>query len=156
MFKNGDMIVVTNDEGSRFYSDGAKGVVIRDTAQESLLVQFHTGVFNTECDGRWYINAKNIELMEVETLQSEFDKWIADNPHFWDMFVLFTNQLIACGATKSSAWLVCNRIRWETAIKTHGNPYKISNDFIALLARKFMVEFPQHAGFFTIKAMKRK
>jgi hypothetical protein len=40
-------------------------------------------------------------------------------------------------------------------IKTYGNDYKISNDFIALLARKFLTENKEHGKFFTIKEMKR-
>lgn len=88
-------------------------------------------------------------------LQERFDKWIEENPDFYHMFHDFTYDLINAGVKKSSAWLVCNRIRWETAIKTKGDPYKISNDFIALLSRKFLNENPNHGNFFTIKQMRR-
>lgn len=89
------------------------------------------------------------------TLREEFENWLDLNPDFYPLFAKFTYELIGSGVKKSSAWLVCNRIRWESMIKTVGNEYKISNDFIALLARKFLSENPAHAGFFTIKEMKR-
>lgn len=88
-------------------------------------------------------------------LQQKFDAWIEANPNFWRMFCEFTFELTRANIHKSSAWLVCNRIRWETALITRGNPYKISNDFIALLSRKFMQEFPEHQGFFQTKEMLR-
>lgn len=89
------------------------------------------------------------------TLTEQFDEWLKLNPDFYPLFEKFTFQLIKSGVTKSSAWLVCNRIRWESMIQTIGNDYKISNDFIALLSRKFLNENPAYPKFFTIKEMKR-
>ncbi|AXF53014.1 MAG: hypothetical protein [Caudoviricetes sp.] len=90
-----------------------------------------------------------------QTLTEQFEEWLELNPDFYPLFEKFTNELIDSGVKKSSAWLVCNRIRWESMIQTIGNDYKISNDFIALLSRKFLAENPQHPKFFTIKEMKR-
>lgn len=91
----------------------------------------------------------------TQTLSEQFEEWLKLNPDFYPLFDKFTRQLILSGVKKSSAWLVCNRIRWESMIQTVGNEYKISNDFIALLARKFLSENPEHPKFFTIKEMKR-
>lgn len=95
-------------------------------------------------------------MSEEQTLTEQFDEWIDLNPEFFPLFERFTFELIGSGVKKSSAWLVCNRIRWESTIRTIGNEYKISNDFIGLLSRKFMAQHPEHKGFFTIKQMKRK
>ena len=51
--------------------------------------------------------------------------------------------------------MIVNRIRWETAVVTTGDDYKVSNDFIALYARKFMEDYPKYKGFFVTKEMKR-
>jgi hypothetical protein len=52
--------------------------------------------------------------------------------------------------------MIANRIRWETSIETYSvEEYKISNDYIALYARKFMQDHPSYDGFFKIKEMKR-
>ena len=92
---------------------------------------------------------------EMRNLTERFEKWDAMNPHFYTMFKKFTFEAINKGHTKLSAWLVSNRIRWETTIVTKGEPYKISNDFIALYARKFMKDYPEYEGFFRTKEMKR-
>ena len=60
---------------------------------------------------------------------------------------------VEAGHKKCSAWLIVNRIRWETTIVTKGTDFKISNDFIALYARLFHVRYPEHEGFFKIKKM---
>ena len=86
------------------------------------------------------------------------DKWLAwhkENPEFYELFKKFTFQAIQKGHRRLSAWLIVNRIRWETMIVTTGNEYKISNDFIALYARLFMHEYPDYKGFFRTKPMKR-
>lgn len=88
-------------------------------------------------------------------LKEKFELFHEENPHVYDMFCKFTMQAINRGHKRLSAWMVANRIRWETSIETTGNEYKISNDFIALYARKFMEDHPEHEGFFKIKAMKR-
>ena len=88
-------------------------------------------------------------------LKKRFDKWDVENPEVYELFKRFTFEAINKGHTKLSAWMIANRIRWETSIVTTGNDYKISNDFIALFARKFMEDYPLHDGFFRTKQMKR-
>lgn len=88
-------------------------------------------------------------------LTQKFNAWNIENPQVYDLFKRFTFEAISKGHKHLSAWMIANRIRWETAIVTTGNDYKISNDFIALFARKFMEDFPEHDGFFRTKTMKR-
>jgi hypothetical protein len=80
--------------------------------------------------------------------------WHKENPHVYQMFSSFTKTAIDAGLPHSSAWLIVNRIRWETAIETQGDTFKISNDFIAYYARLFMVYNPEHDGFFRTKKLK--
>ena len=72
-----------------------------------------------------------------------------------NLFNDFTFQAISNGHKRLSAWMIANRIRWETQIETVNDDYKISNDYIALYSRKFMKDYPQYDGFFKIKEMKR-
>lgn len=90
-----------------------------------------------------------------DDLKDKWWAWHKENPEFYELFKKFTFQAIQKGHRKLSAWLIVNRIRWETMIVTTGNEYKISNDFIALYARLFMHEYPDYKGFFRTKPMKR-
>jgi len=90
------------------------------------------------------------------SLTARFEKFHTDNPKVYELFKKFTFMAIRRGHTRLSAWMIANRIRWETSIETFSDDdYKISNDYIALYARKFMEEFPKYDGFFRTKPMKR-
>ena len=85
------------------------------------------------------------------------EKWWSfhnDNPHVYDLFQQYTHEAINSGAKKCSPWLIIGRIRWETAIKTTDDDFKISNDYIAFYSRLFMSWNPRHEGFFRTKPMK--
>jgi hypothetical protein len=92
---------------------------------------------------------------EETTLLNRFTDFDAKNPQVYELFVRFTFEAIKRGHKRLSAWMIANRIRWETTIVTVNCEYKISNDYIALYSRKFMKDYPQYDGFFKIKEMKR-
>jgi len=81
-------------------------------------------------------------------------EWHQANPHVYELFKAFTFQAIDRGHKRLSAWLVVNRIRWETTVETNGEDFKISNNFIAYYARLFMEGYPEYRGFFRTKPLK--
>lgn len=83
-------------------------------------------------------------------------EWHRSNPQVYELFKEFTFQATRRGHRRLSAWLVVNRIRWETAVETSGGDFKISNDFIAYYARLFMDENPDFRGFFRTKPLKEE
>lgn len=91
----------------------------------------------------------------ADDLKEKWWAWHKQNPEFYDRFERFTFQAIQRGHTRLSAWLIVNRIRWETMVVTTEGDYKIGNDYIALYARLFMHDYPQYKGFFRTKPMKR-
>jgi len=82
--------------------------------------------------------------------------WHAANPHVYELFKHFAFEAIGKGHKRLSAWLVVNRIRWETTVETSGDDFKLSNDFIAYYARLFMDDYPEHRGFFRTKPLKEE
>lgn len=90
-----------------------------------------------------------------ETLKSRWWDWHKANPHVYAAFERFTFEAIRKGHKQFSAWLIVNRIRWETMVETTGNDFKISNDFIAYYARLFMAYHPEHEGIFKTKQLRR-
>tara|TARA_R110002020_G_scaffold27590_1_gene89043 strand:+ start:627 stop:971 length:345 start_codon:yes stop_codon:yes gene_type:complete len=74
-----------------------------------------------------------------------FDK---ENPRVYDLFKRYAFQAIKAGAAYCSGSLIVERIRWEVAIQTLGEDFKVPNEFIPFMTRKFMTDFPAHEGFF--------
>jgi hypothetical protein len=86
--------------------------------------------------------------------KQEWWDWHKANPDVWKLFEFFSLEAINVGHKRLSAWLIINRIRWESIVVTTGVDYKISNDHIAFYARMFIAKYPQYSEFFVIKRMK--
>lgn len=76
------------------------------------------------------------------------------NPHIYDLFCRFTWDVINAGHTHYSAKGVFERIRWHTDVETHGETFKLSNNYTPYYARLFMHHNKQHEGFFRTKELK--
>lgn len=93
--------------------------------------------------------------MQKLTLAEKFEKFDYENPGVYDLFVRFANDVIRTGRQKISAALIVERIRWEVNIMTVSDDvFKLSNNHTAFYARKFMTDFPKHAGIFNIREQK--
>jgi hypothetical protein len=90
-----------------------------------------------------------------DDLKGKWWAWHLDNPHVWQLFERFALEAIRAGATRTSGWLIVNRIRWETAVITRGDDFKISNDFVALYVRLFQHSHPKYRHMFSTKPAKR-
>ena len=62
------------------------------------------------------------------TRKEQWWEWHKQNRHVYELFEQFSFQAINRGHKRCSAWLIINRIRWETTIETNGGDFKISND----------------------------
>lgn len=94
-------------------------------------------------------------MQDIKPLKQKWWEWHKKNPHVYELFEKFTFIAINKGHKRLSAWLIVNRIRWETSIETSGDDFKISNDFIAYYARLFVAYHPEYEGFFQLKRMTR-
>lgn len=79
----------------------------------------------------------------------KFEKYDAANPHVFELLIRFAREMQAAGHAKLSISLLIERVRWETAIKTVGDRFKIRNDFKPLYARK-LSELPEFSGAFIL------
>lgn len=76
-----------------------------------------------------------------------------DNPHIYQLFKMLTLDYIKSGRTKISAKLIVEEIRWHYWVKSKA-AIKVNNSFTCWYARKFAMDYPQHAGLFNFKHLK--
>jgi hypothetical protein len=88
-----------------------------------------------------------------EQYRRKFERFHTANPRVWDLFKLFTLQLIHRGFKHYSADAIVHRIRWHSAIEATCDVAKINNCHTAHYARLFHREFPAHDGFFRNRAL---
>lgn len=89
--------------------------------------------------------------MSDKRLIKAFWKFHNENPHVYQRLVELVNQLRIKGHTRYSMKGLFEILRWEYAITTTGNEFKLSNDFTAFYARLVMRRQPLLKGFFDIK-----
>jgi hypothetical protein len=88
----------------------------------------------------------------MSNLENAFSKFDADNPHVYELFKKFTEQIVKAGAKTYSARAIIHRIRWHTDIDTESvDTFKINNNHSPYYARKYMSEFPSRAGMFRVR-----
>ena len=92
--------------------------------------------------------------MRDSQLVLRYRNWIQATPMAFTLFEKLSNQIRAAGKTKYSAWTIVNIIRWESDL-AQSEEYKISNDYIGLLARDLIKKDPSFDGFFNLKKTKR-
>lgn len=87
------------------------------------------------------------------SLDEKFKEMDEKNPLIYSLFKFYTFQAIALGEKHYSADRVFHDIRADSPADMQEN-YKINNNYISRYARKFMEEFPEHAGFFRTRQLK--
>lgn len=84
--------------------------------------------------------------------EAAFRAWLRDNPRIWELFVKFSFAVMQAGHRHYSADAICHRIRWHVQIDIKdASGFKINNDHVAFLARRFAEVYPEHAGFFRMR-----
>ena len=95
-----------------------------------------------------------LKFKEWDIKKQKFRKFHFANPLVYQTFSIYSWDASKAGHKVFSHWLIMNRIRWDSLLKTDGEKYKIPNEFIAFYARMFMIRHPQLGTFFKIKRMK--
>lgn len=91
--------------------------------------------------------------MITNKIEKAFWKFHEENPHVYVLFDRFANEVVRAGRDVFSVSLIIERIRWYTNIETHGDDFKINNNFRAYYARLWMKNNPQHNGLFRIRQL---
>ena len=91
----------------------------------------------------------------MNSLEKKFNKFDAENPHVWRMFLQFADQVRLTGRLVYSVNAIFEKIRWHTDIETKSDTdFKLSNNHRAYYARKYMNSHPNRAGFFNTKSVR--
>ena len=78
------------------------------------------------------------------------------NPKVYELVKQFTFDVIATGRKTFSMTSIFERIRWFTSVETHGDDFKLCQNYFPYYARMFMRDHPEHDGFFKTRALGKK
>ncbi|WP_296763725.1 hypothetical protein [Sediminimonas sp.] len=86
-------------------------------------------------------------------IDRDFLKFHRQHPEVYRLFDLFAGQLVAAGHKRGSSKAIIERIRWETHVKTAGEPVKINNNYTSRYAHLWEDENPRFKGFFRTRKL---
>jgi hypothetical protein len=73
-------------------------------------------------------------------------------PDVLDLFETLTFKIIATGRIRYSARAILHRIRWHYHIDKGIREFKCNDHWTPHMARWFMAQYPEHEGFFELRA----
>lgn len=96
-------------------------------------------------------------LFDQPRIDQSFERFLLECPDIYPAFVRIAMDLRRRGHTRYSADGVCHIIRWEmiTAGRDRDG-WKVNNNYTAMLGRKAMAEFPELAGMFETRRIRRR
>lgn len=81
----------------------------------------------------------------------DFPVWLRDNPDIWSAFYHKSVTLMEAGRSHFSARTIIEVIRWDSAIHSQGDIYKINNNWAPDMARLFMKTVPGASDLFALR-----
>lgn len=82
-----------------------------------------------------------------------FQQYDQEHPEIYAVYKNVAEEFIKKGAIKMGSKRIIEEIRWHKLVKTN-EFFKVSNNYTAYYARKFVNDHPQYAGFFNFKPLR--
>lgn len=86
------------------------------------------------------------------TIREAFERFHADNPHVYTALVRLARQARRAGLRRVGMKMLFEVLRWDHAIRTEGDEFKLNNNYHAYYARLVMEQEADLAGMFLLRA----
>lgn len=93
--------------------------------------------------------APEVAKEEVSSYGERLDRFFAferTNPSVYVEIFSRARTLLGAGVPRFGTQLLVEAVRFDYAIRTQGEPFKINNDFVALWARRLIADLPSLAS----------
>lgn len=82
-----------------------------------------------------------------------FQQYDQEHPEIYAVYKNVAEEFIKKGAIKIGSKRIIEEIRWHKLVKTN-EYFKVSNNYTAYYARKFVNDHPHYAGIFNFKPLR--
>lgn len=104
-----------------------------------------------------HLTAQDQLVGPERTIREAWERFDRENPHIYDELVALARKWTAARAGhRLGIGMLFERLRWDLAIKTTGEPLKLNNNFRALYARKIMRQEPDLADLFETRRLRSR
>lgn len=94
------------------------------------------------------------DVVREATIQERFEAFHSANPQVYFALRSLALRLVRNGVRKYGVKGLFERLRWEYAMQTQGESYKLCNDYSSRYARLLMEREPELAGFFEMRELR--
>ena len=88
------------------------------------------------------------------TIQERFEAFHAQNPQVYAAYRSVALQMVRSGVKQYGISGLTEILRWQFAIQTQGDSFKINNSFRSLYARMLAKNEPELEGFFELRCLR--
>jgi hypothetical protein len=96
----------------------------------------------------------NLTRREGKTLDSLFADFHGANPRVYAALVRLAREAKARGRKRLGIGMLFERVRWDLAMETAGDEFKVNNSFRSRYARLIAKQEPDLADFFEFRELK--
>lgn len=89
-----------------------------------------------------------------KSLDQKFAEYHANNPHIYEKFVAYAEQLKDAGRTRIGAKAIVERIRWDSLVAAFHGKFKINNAYTSRYVRLLSKSRPDLAVMFATRKLK--
>ena len=88
-----------------------------------------------------------------DTIDARFQAFHQQNPHVFALLVRLAREAQQRGARRIGAKALMERARWDLALETSGDEYRLNNDYTSRYARLIADTHPDLAGLFQFRRL---
>jgi hypothetical protein len=88
------------------------------------------------------------------TIQERFESFHRANPHVYAALRSLSFQMMGSGVRQYGIKGLFEILRWQFALQTQGEPFRLSNDFTSRYARLLVQHNPELEGFFEMRGLR--
>lgn len=99
---------------------------------------------------------KEAQVSKEATIQERFEAFHKLNPQVYAALRSLALQMVGNGVRQYGIKGLFEILRWDFAMQTKGEPFRLSNDFSSRYARLLMKQNPQLNGFFELRVLRER
>lgn len=87
------------------------------------------------------------------TLEQRYEAWREVNGHVVAEFERRTRRLVDAGRSRIGMKMIAEAIRYETSLRSVGDPWRVNNSYTSFIARELIRRHPQWSALIETRAL---
>ncbi|GAA0694942.1 hypothetical protein GCM10010193_57050 [Kitasatospora atroaurantiaca] len=111
-------------------------------------------VAQDEIPGLWIEEIQQPEEQSDASIQQQFEAFHGLNPWVLDALEALTADCVNNGFAHVGIGMLFELLRWRYGLHTHGDPFKLNNNFRSRYARLLIERHPEWISVFEVRALR--